>query len=77
MRVKQLEESDLKEFYDLLNQMILESEFSYATLNEIKIFNLFKSSDVKYFLATKEEKIVGFIGFIKHERVKISKEITP
>ena len=67
MRVKQLEESDLKEFYDLLKQMIVESEFSYATLNENKIFNLFKSPDVKYFLATKEEKIVGFIGFIKHE----------
>ena len=67
MEIKKLEQSYLKEFYELLKEMIAESEFNYAELNENKIFELFKSKDVKYFLATKEEKIVGFIGLIKHE----------
>ena len=67
MFVKQLEEINLKEFYELLKKMIAESDFNYAELNENKIFELFKNKDVKFFLATKEEKIVGFIGLIKHE----------
>lgn len=67
MLIKELEENNLKEFYNLLKEMIAESEFNYADLNENKIFELFKNKNVKYFLATKEKKIIGFIGFIAHE----------
>lgn len=65
MLVERLSDTKFDEFFQLVESMVSESEFYDAVPNKQTIWNLHKNSNVVFFIAIKENKIVGFLGGIK------------
>jgi GNAT superfamily N-acetyltransferase len=65
--VEELSLSRLEEFLEIVTKMVTEAEFSYAKLEKHKILQLYKNPNAIAFLATDNDKIVGFIAALSHE----------
>jgi len=65
MTIDKLSDKQFDEFFELVKLMVLEAEFKDAIPDRQIIWNAYKNSNVVTFIATKENKIIGFLAGVK------------
>jgi len=62
MQITRLNDNQFDEFFKVVEAMVSEAEFHDAKPERQIIWNIHKNPDVAIFVATKENKIIGFIA---------------
>jgi GNAT superfamily N-acetyltransferase len=62
MTIDKLSDKQFDEFFELVKSMVSEAEFKDAKPEQKIIWNVYKNPNVSIFIATKENKIIGFLA---------------